>query len=289
VLIAQISDPHVMLPDDPIAGFVDTPARLRDVIAALEVLPVRADVVLLTGDLVNRGLPREYALLREVLAPLTSRLLVIPGNHDDPVALRDAFGDQPELPETGHLSYVIDDLPVRLIGIDTTVAGRDDGELDEQRLTWLAATLDEGDGRPTILFMHHPPAPTGMWWMDYGGLTGRDRLRSLVARHPEVVRILAGHVHRSTTTSWGSTLISTAPSPFYAASAPIGDLDVPYVIAAPAPIPMFRWDADVGMLIGTELDPPGVYVSLPLPSVIGDRWDEYRTRARSGAEMPAHR
>jgi 3',5'-cyclic-AMP phosphodiesterase len=287
VLIAQVSDPHVMLDDDPMAGFVDTPGRLRAVVGTLASLAVRPDVVLLTGDLVNRGRPEEYALLRTVLAPLQARTLVVPGNHDDRDALRSAFGDQPELPRSGDLSYVVDDLPLRLVGVDTTVAGRDDGELDGDRLDWLSQALAAGDGRPTMLFMHHPPAPTGMWWMDYGGLKGRDGLRSVLARHPEVVRVVAGHVHRATCTAWGPTVISTAPSPFYATSAPVGDLDDPLIIAAPAPIPVFRWDDAEGVLMGSELDPPGDHPGLAFRSVFGAGWADYRGRARSGAEMPA--
>ena len=287
MLIAQVSDPHVMLPDDPMAGFVDTASRLRAVVAALQDLPRRADVVLFTGDLVNQGRPDEYALVREVMAPLRSRTLVIPGNHDDRAALRSAFADHTELPTAGHLSYVVDDLPLRLVGLDTTVPGRDDGELDAERLAWLSDALADGGGRPTVLFMHHPPAPTGMWWMDYGGLKGREHLRELLAGHPEVIRVLAGHVHRSTTTMWGSTLISTAPSYFYATSAPVADLDDPWIIAAPAPIPVFRWDAGGEVLVGSELDPPGDHRRMPFASVFGDRWDDYRDRARRGDEMPA--
>jgi hypothetical protein len=82
-------------------------------------------------------------------------------------------------------------------------------------------------------------------------------------------------------------VISTSPSPFYATSTPIADLDVPVIIAAPAPIHVFRWDDHDGVLIGSELDPPGDHATLTFPSVFGGRWEDYRARARSGAEMPA--
>ena len=285
--MAQVSDPHIMLADDPMARFVHTPARLAAVVESLEALPQRADVVLLTGDLVNRGLPEEYEVLRRVLEPLRSRVLVVPGNHDDRSALRAAFDDHPQLPSAGHLSFVVDDLPLRLVGLDTTIPGRDDGELDLDRIRWLRNALQAGDGRPTLVFMHHPPAPTGMWWMDYGGLKGRDELRSVLSEHPEVVRVIAGHVHRSTSTSWGPTVLSTAPSPFYATSAPTGDLDVPMIVAVAAAIPVFRWDASERTLVASELDPPGVHPTVTFPSVIGAEWPDYAARARSGAAMPA--
>ena len=277
-----------MLPDDAMAGFVDTPAHLREAVAALVALPARPDVVLLTGDLVNRGRPEEYTLLRQVLAPIDDRVLVVPGNHDDRDALRDAFADHAYLPRAGHLSYVVDDHPLRLVGLDSTVAGRDDGVLDDERIAWLEDALDNGPARPTILFLHHPPAPTGMWWMDYGGLKGRGELRGVVAQHPEVLRIVAGHVHRSTSTTWGTTVLSTAPSPFYATSTPVGEVEVPRITAVPAAIPVFRWDdnGDGDVLVASELDPPGDHPGMDFPDVFGDRWPDYAARARSGAEMP---
>jgi 3',5'-cyclic-AMP phosphodiesterase len=286
VLIAQISDPHVMLADDPMAGFVDTPARLRAAVASLTALPALPDVVLLTGDLVNRGRPEEYEIVRDALAPVDDRVLAIPGNHDDRDAFREAFADHAHLPATGHLSYVVDDHPLRLVGLDTTVAGRDDGVLDDERIAWLRSVLGQGPAGPTVLFMHHPPAPTGMWWMDYGGLKGRAELRALVDDHPEVLRILAGHVHRTTSTTWGPTVLSTAPSPFYATSTPVGDVEVPRITAVPAAIPVFRWDEDGDVLVASELDPPGAHPGMDFPDVFGERWDDYAARARSGAEMP---
>lgn len=288
MLIAQLSDPHLMLPEDPMAGFVDTAARLRAAVGALDGLDPRPDVVLLTGDLVNRGLRREYELAREILAPLDDRLLVIPGNHDDPEQLLDAFADHAHLPGPGlgHMSYVVEDHPIRLIGLDTTVPGRDDGELDDERLAWVEAALEQGPARPTLLFMHHPPVPTGMWWMDYGGLKGRAGLAEVVTGRPEVLRVLAGHVHRAVSAGWAGTVLSTAPSCFYTTTTPVGDPGRPQVLDVPASIPVLRWHDGDGLLIASELDPPGEYRSIDFPDLFGDRWAEYERRARAGAEMP---
>lgn len=290
MLLAHLSDPHVMSPDDPVAGFVDTRARLAAAVAALAALPEPPDVTLLTGDLVNRGTDEEYALLRQVLVPLPGRLLVVPGNHDDREGMRRAFPELAELwTEPGHLSCVVDDEELRLVGLDTTVPGRDDGELDAERLDWLGRVLAGGPARDTVLFLHHPPYSAGMWWMDYGGLKGAHDLRDLLSRHPEVVRVLAGHVHRTTSVSWGTTVLSTAPSSFYATTAPTGGVEVPEVIDVPAAIPVLRWDAEDAVLVATELEPPGEHARLAFPTVIGDGWPEYAARARAGAEMPAHR
>ena len=50
------------------------------------------DAVLVSGDLGERGDPAEYALARELLAPLPMPVHVLAGNHDDHEALSEAFG-----------------------------------------------------------------------------------------------------------------------------------------------------------------------------------------------------
>jgi 3',5'-cyclic AMP phosphodiesterase CpdA len=298
VLIAHLSDTHLMAPDDPLAGVVDTAGRLADAVTALTALPHPPDVTVITGDLGNRGTAEEYRLLREVLDPLPGRLLVLPGNHDDRAALRAAFPDHPHLQGPGpgdgpdgsdHCSYAIEDEQLRFVALDTTVPGRDDGELDAARLDWLAASLAAEPDRPTLLLAHHPPYSADMWWMDYRGLKGGRALRDLLARHPQVLRVLCGHVHRRTEVAWGGTVLCSAPSTFYATSPPTGGVEVPEVIDVVAPIPLLRWDGAEQLLVATELDPPGPHRRIPFPDVIGPTWPEYAARARSGAEMPSHR
>ena len=50
------------------------------------------DAVLVSGDVGEHGDPAEYALARELLAPLPMPVHVLAGNHDDPEALSEAFG-----------------------------------------------------------------------------------------------------------------------------------------------------------------------------------------------------
>ena len=64
------------------------------------------------------------------------------------------------------LHYVVDDFPVRLIGLDTVIAGQHGGEICPAREAWLAQALANGNGRPTLVFMHHPPFRTGVAAMD---------------------------------------------------------------------------------------------------------------------------
>ncbi len=212
MLIAQISDTHIK-PDGQIAyRRVDTADFLAKAVAHLNALHPRPDLVLVTGDLVDAGAPVEYARLKALLAPLAMPFYLIVGNHDARDALRAAFTDHHYLPADGFVQYVIEDHPVRLIGLDTLVPGKGHGEMCTSRLDWLEARLAESD-RPTILFMHHPPFECGMAYMDGERLReGADRLAAIVQRHPNIERVLCGHVHRSIQVRWAGTLAATAPS-----------------------------------------------------------------------------
>lgn len=212
MLIAQISDMHIRAEGKLLYGRVDTPAYLARAVAHLNALDPRPDIVLATGDLVDRGLPEEYAHLRKLLAPLEIPVHFIPGNHDARDAMRAAFPDHAYLPPSGFLQYTIEDLPVRLIALDTLVDGKNHGALCAERLDWLEARLGEGE-RPTVLFMHHPPFECGITAFDNARLNeGEERLAELVRRHGNVERVMCGHVHRPIQVRWAGSMASIAPS-----------------------------------------------------------------------------
>ncbi|MGP6158899.1 MAG: phosphodiesterase [Vulcanimicrobiaceae bacterium] len=211
MIVAQISDLHIVRKGRLLHHMVNTAKYLRRCIARLNALEPRPDVVLATGDLVDAGKPKEYKRLRKILEELKSPLYVVPGNHDRHEAFREAFADHRYLP-AGAAQYVIDAYPVRLIGLDTTRPGETGGELDEQRLGWLDERLAEAPDRPTLVFMHHPPFKTGIRQLDAAGLRGAEQLGALVERNPQIERIACGHIHRAMQVRWHGTVVCTAPS-----------------------------------------------------------------------------
>jgi Icc protein len=216
MLIAQISDLHIKTEGRLAYGVVDTAGMLAACVAHLQRLDPQPDAVLVTGDLVDYGRSEEYALLRELLAPLAMPLYLLPGNHDERSALREAF---PE-PRFDHLrqaaefvQYAVDLGPLRLLALDTVVPQQGHGALCARRLDWLAQRLAE-DSRPTVIAMHHPPFATGIAHMDaLGLLEGAAELEAIVRRHPHIERVLCGHLHRPIQVRFGDTLASTCPSP----------------------------------------------------------------------------
>lgn len=212
MLIAQITDLHVKTPGRLAYGKVDTAPMLAACIETLLATRPTPDLLLVTGDLVDFGHPDEYGHLRAMLAPLAMPMLLIPGNHDDRDAMRAAFPDHDYLPRSGFLHWISEEWPVRIIGLDTLVPGQSGGALCAERLAWLDETLAASD-RPTLIAMHHPPFQTGIGHMDRIGLDGAGDFAALLMRHPQVKRVLCGHLHRSITVGMGSAVVSTCSSP----------------------------------------------------------------------------
>lgn len=65
-----------------------------------------------------------------------------------------------------------------------------------------------------MVAMHHPPFHTLIGHMDAIGLQeGAQALEALIARHPNVERIICGHLHRAIDVRFGGSIASTAPAP----------------------------------------------------------------------------
>lgn len=212
-LIAQISDLHVQTPGRLAYGVVDTNPLVAEAIACLSRLNPQPDVVVASGDLIQAGTKEEYELLKIMLAPLQCPVYLMPGNHDHRGHLQQVFDSHTYLPrEHNHLSYVVDDYPIRMVMFDSIVPGKGGGQADADRLTWLEQQLLAAPDTPTLIFMHHPPFATGMPWMDRKRFQGQEALAELISQHPQVKRISCGHLHRTIYCAWAGTIASSQPS-----------------------------------------------------------------------------
>ena len=212
MLIAQISDTHILVPES------DHPAAklrgdcLRRTVA--DVNQQQPDAVIFTGDTVQHGKLEEYARLRELLAPLKAPLYLVPGNRDDKNEMRAAFRDCSYWPASGEfLQYTIEDYDIRLVAIDSTADGERKGRFCEKRQAWLDKTLGEQADRLTLLFIHHPPFDIDDHYV--GGYRRPEEARALediVNRHPQVMGMLCGHVHWLIERDWAGTQARIMPS-----------------------------------------------------------------------------
>ena len=207
MLLAQISDLHVRPVGERYKDAVDSNRMFADAVEHLNRLDPRPDLVLITGDLVDEGLAAEYASLRRLLAALELPYLLMPGNHDDRERLAVSFSEHAYLPANGPKHYVIDQFPVRIVALDTTVPGDHHGEVDAAGLAWLTTALEATRGAPTIVMMHHPPIACGIPYLDKYMCRRPERIAAVIGRFANVERVLCGHVHRPILQRWAGTLL----------------------------------------------------------------------------------
>ncbi|BEU95688.1 phosphodiesterase [Acidovorax sp. DW039] len=213
-LLLQLSDPHIREPGRLAYGRINTAPYLARAVQHILDLPQMPDAVVITGDLTDFGRAQEYDHLRALLQPLHMPVYLLPGNHDSREQLRASFPDHAYLGRSGYVQYSVPVGRMQLIALDTVIPGASGGSLCEERLTWLQAELAAHREKPVVIAMHHPPFQTLIGHMDAIGLTqGAAELEAMVARHPQVERIICGHLHRSIQVRFGGSIASTAPSP----------------------------------------------------------------------------
>ncbi|WP_300034381.1 phosphodiesterase [uncultured Roseobacter sp.] len=237
MLIAHISDFHVFA-DAPETSLVrlDAADAARKVIGDIASHQPKFDAVIFTGDLADGGSAADYALIKDILAPLGMPVFAVPGNHDDRAQMRTAFGDVLPFGHGPLLNYAAQVGDLRILALDTLVQGHVHGALDPSQLDWLADTLASQSPGPTLIAMHHPPFPSGVTTLDAMALTGgRDRLGDLVAGYDAPLTILAGHIHRPFQAIWNGAFCQVGGGPAFQhvldlrADAPEpGSIDEPY-------------------------------------------------------------
>jgi 3',5'-cyclic-AMP phosphodiesterase len=258
MLIAQLSDPHVRPEGELYQGVVDSNAMFAAAIAQVNALDPKPDLVLLSGDLVDKGTAPEYLMLKRLLAALDTPVLVIPGNHDEREAFRGAFDDHLYLPPSGPLNYAVGDHgPVRIVAFDVTLPGLHHGAIDEEGARWLDAALSAEPRRPTIVMMHQPPFESGVPYLDAYLCRDGGRLADVVSRHPNVERIVCGHVHRFMQMRFGGTMLCTAPSTTTAIALRLWPEAEPASHREPPAMLLHHWRPNVGLV--THFVPIGVF------------------------------
>jgi 3',5'-cyclic AMP phosphodiesterase CpdA len=237
VILVHLSDLHVRPSGLPVSRVVETSHLAERALRAVRALSPRPDAVVISGDLTDCGLAAEYDELRIMLRRHLAGLPVylIPGNHDRRENFRAALAEFPGVAtHPRFVQYVVDDLPVRLVLLDCVVPGGGHGVLCAERMAWLDARLTEAPHRPTFLVLHHPPMLCGLRLLDAINLHGAEELGALLARHPQVERILCGHHHRNMTGRLGRSIVSVAPAATHQGAFELDDSRGRFVLEPPA-------------------------------------------------------
>ena len=189
--LLQLTDCH--LTADPQARFrdIDSDHHLRLVVDDALSLSTVFDRVLLTGDLVHHGPAAAYRRLLSIVDPLPGLKHWIPGNHDEPAAMRECR-NQP----CGMERIDLDAWTLLLLDSTAEPDGRGSGSLSEVSLQWLSAMLSETRDRHVLLVMHHNPVSTDSVWQDQIMLANAETLFDCLRGYKQVRGIICGHLHQ---------------------------------------------------------------------------------------------
>lgn len=217
VTLAQITDTHIRMGS---GGHIDGPAAedaLRRAVAHLNALSAQVggvDAVIHTGDLTDEGRPEEYDRFKALMEDLAPPLYAIPGNHDAREAMRAAGLAPAGAAAEGPMYAALDLGATRALLLDSVIPGESGGRLGEEQIAWAAAEIDAAaaDGRPALVFAHHPPFTTGVGYMDAIRLEDGAALAAMLAERPSVRLFGCGHHHRLIHTIVGGAPAIAAPS-----------------------------------------------------------------------------
>lgn len=194
-MLVQISDTHVVERGKLLYGQADTARHLAETVSEINAMSPQPDLVLITGDLVEHPGPTTYSHFRDLIAPLRPPTYLMPGNHDDPEIMWGFFRDTPMFPaKPPHFQYAIEGYPFRILMLNSHYDNSELPYFGPRRLEWLEKELAKSDA-PTLVAIHHPPMKTGIGFIDMVGPRWYRDLGAVLARHPNVLKIICGHGH----------------------------------------------------------------------------------------------
>lgn len=190
------------------------PYPLRCALAAVrEAQEWGAELIVVKGDITERGRPEEWEQFDTLLAAIDVPVVAIPGNHDT-VGTRRSIDAAAALGRRGLFEHGVQtvDLPgIRIVAADTTRPKRNFGRLTHRRDDLVAAVSVDG---PVAVFLHHhlhdsvvPRIwPPGILRHEAVGV-----LDAMVAANPDLL-VSSGHTHRNRVRHHGAALLTEVSS-----------------------------------------------------------------------------
>ncbi|SOE91804.1 3',5'-cyclic AMP phosphodiesterase CpdA [Burkholderia sp. D7] len=281
MIIAHITDFHIVPAPQLCYGFCNTRDALREVIDFLEDLNPRPDLVIASGDLVDEPTPAAYTELAAILARSSLPLLVIPGNHDNRRMLAEHLPEHPYLQgQESALNLVQSFNDLQIVTLSSVIPSKEFGQITDATLAWLEAQLANNDERPVMLVMHHPPIVTGLPFMD-GFQPPYRKFAEFVKSSPRIKLIACGHVHRAIDGMLGAARVTTAPATGHQFSFTTDPTTPPRLSLEPPMVRLHVWNGSDVTSFMVAVNPLHVR---DLPGMNPERWADIQQSLLLGSD-----
>jgi Icc protein len=207
VRVLHITDPHLYAdPEASLRGTV-TYDSLQSVLRHVGASGWRADLVVMTGDVIQDDSRGAYQRFRELLTPLGLPVCCVPGNHDVRPLMQEVLAEVPF-----HYCGTLTLDNWLIAGIDSSIEGSAAGRVAEQELERLDDLLRDTGAAHAMVCLHHPPLPVGSQWLDAVGLQNAEEFLQRIGLSGKVRIAIFGHVHQQFEGQYESIRILGTPS-----------------------------------------------------------------------------
>jgi Icc protein len=201
VLVAQLSDTHLVADSSVLLGGHNTTSNL---VAVMNALPPRVDVMVVTGDIAEDGTIEAYRRVLSLTEQRADQRYFVAGNHDDPDTMRAVLGAAEPLRMVSlgeHWTMAL---------VDTQWVGHEPGQVADETLAQLRDELNRVKTH-VVLCLHHPPVSPCE--NPACGMLDPGPLQAVIDDGP-VRLVLSGHVHQQFDTTRRGVRFLGAPATF---------------------------------------------------------------------------
>ena len=205
--VLHLTDPHL---------FADTGGDLRGTVTYSSLCSVldhyrdndwRADLAVVTGDIIQDDSATAYKHFTDLLAALGLPVYCVPGNHDVRALMQAALQEPPF-----HYCESVEAGEWLITGIDSCVSARAGGHLASAELARLDEEIAASSAANVMVCLHHPPVEMGSEWLDSVSLDNGEEFLQRVAASGKVRLAVFGHVHQPYDAVHGGVRIIGTPS-----------------------------------------------------------------------------
>ena len=189
--VLHLTDPHLFADRKGALRGAVTYDTLQSVIVHCRQSTFDADLIALTGDIIQDDSAEAYVHCCDLLSAFDLPVFCVPGNHDVRHLMQDILPKPP-------FSYC-DSLAIGnwlIVGIDSCSAGRAGGKIAERELRRMEETVAASSAEHVLICLHHPPVPMHSKWLDSVGLDNGGEFLSRATSIGRVRAAIFGHVHQ---------------------------------------------------------------------------------------------